>query len=116
MMMGQYPTVTPAQAEYFHNLTWVDHLITGALIVAQLCAATLLWLLRSQALEVFLVAFLLSGANLARHVATKNILDQFVSLGVIGVVAGIMTMALGLLIPAAICAYVWKLRRDGVLH
>jgi hypothetical protein len=116
IILGKYPKVTPEQVEYLRSLTWVDHLIAGVLIAVQLVAVGLLWLLRRQALEVFLVAFLLSGANLARHVATRNVLDQFVSLGVIGVAVGIISTALGLLIPAGICAYVWTLRRDGVLH
>jgi hypothetical protein len=81
----------------------------------QLGAAILLWLLRRPALWLFMVAFFLGGANVARQLVTRDLASVFTNMGVIGVITLLFSIGVGLMLSAAILAYVWGLYRRGVL-
>jgi len=63
----------------------------------------------------FLAAFVLGSANFVWHLVIKGLAGVFTSLGAMGVVIMIFGLAFGLLLSAAILAYVWTLYRRGVL-
>jgi hypothetical protein len=113
-VLNVLPT-TPVTDEYYSKLTTVDWVLTVVIGAIQLIAAVLLWLLRRQALWLFAAAFFLGTGNFIWQILGKGLGQIFASFGVIGVVSMIFGLALGLILSAAILAYVWSLCRNGVL-
>jgi hypothetical protein len=81
-----------------------------------LAAALWLWLLRKRALELFVSAFVLSLAHTTWQVVMGGPLGKLFEQGTLQAVIGFVSLTMGFGISLAICLYVWKLRRTGILR
>lgn len=81
-----------------------------------LAAALWLWLLRKRALELFVSAFVLSLAHTTWQVVMGGPLGRLFEQGTLQAVIGFVSLTMGFGISLAICLYVWKLRRTGILR
>ena len=64
-------------------------------------------------LWLFMVAFFLGGANFVRQLVTRDLASVFTNLGVVEVITLLFSVGVGLMLSAAILAYVWGLYRRG---
>lgn len=98
----------PEQTAYFESLTPVDHGLTILLGLTNLGGAVALLLLRRAALYLFVGAFVLDTVMTIWHTLTKGWVAAIGGAGLVGMLIGY-----GLIV--AVCIYVWKLKKSGVL-
>ena len=93
-----------------HAMHWYDHVFGLIMTLAWIAASVLLFRLKRSAWRWFASLFAVTVAMFLYHLATKpayrDMLAQSRYWGALG----------GMVIYAAIIYYVYRLRRDGVLH
>ena len=97
------------QRAYFESLNNSDYALMGVILLINLVAAILLFLLRRGALYAFAVSFAASILLTIYNIACKNWLAGAGSSGIVGSVFGWG-------ISIAIICYVWQISRKGVLR
>jgi len=97
------------QRTYFESPTNSDYALMGVILILNLVAAILLFMLRRAALYVFVVSFAASLLLTIYNIACKNWLAGAGPTGIISAVFGWG-------VAIAIICYVWQLSRKGVLR
>ncbi len=92
--------------------TGVEAALSAATLVSNIIGATLLFLLRKQALVLFAGALLLNMADTIWRIASNAEIHAVSGSGVFGTALG---QGLGLATVLFVCMYVWWLIRRGVL-
>lgn len=108
ILSGAVP-MSPAQRQYFSSLTTFDYVLALGIAVLNLTGTVLLFLLRRQAFQVFLSAFIIGLLTTIYQVIAKNWLSAIGGPGLIGA-------CIGWLISISIIMYVRALSRRGVLR
>jgi hypothetical protein len=98
-----------ATKSYLDSLTATDYAFTILIGLANFIGAISLFLLRKMAYPLFLASFAASVPMSVWHIVSKNMLSAFVSGGAIG-------MLIGWGILLAVCLYLKKLTKLGVLR
>jgi hypothetical protein len=97
------------QRAYFESLNNSDYALMGVILLINLVAAILLFLLRRAALYAFAVSLAASILLTIYNIACKNWLTGAGSSGIVGAVFGWG-------VSIAIICYVWQISRKGVLR
>jgi hypothetical protein len=101
--------LAPAQKAYFDQLTLFDYGQSIVVGLLNMTGAVALFLLRRIALAFFLSGLGLGIISVVWHAATKGWIAAIGGPGLVGVL-------LGYVIVIAVCAYVWRLSKTGVLR
>ncbi len=101
-------SVNPAQRAYLDDLSPFDLAISVLIGLCNLSGAVALFNLNRVAFKLFVTAFSASVLFVLWHAATTGLLEA------LGGAESIGTM-IGYGISAAVCLYVWKLTKSGVL-
>ena len=109
LIYGDVVPLTDVQQEYFDSLRAVDFLYSLGLALLNLVATVYLFLLRRQALPIYIAAFVLNVVITCFHLFTRNWLEVTGAAGVIG-------MMFGWGISIGIIAYTQSLVKRGVLQ
>ena len=96
------------QKQYMANLTFADHALTFLMGTVNLVAAVLFFRLKKVSAYLFPASFVVGLLMTLWHVATKGWLTAMGGSGLIGAL-------FGWAIAGAVCAYAWRLRKNGVL-
>ena len=108
LLVSGTASLTPAQKSYLESLTAIDYTFTLLLGLTNLIGAIALFLLRKAALYFFVGALALNGFMSVWHAISKGWLEALGGAGALGAL-------FGLGIAVAVCLYVWKLAKSGVL-
>ena len=101
--------LTSAQAQYFQALGIFDYVAIITISLINAAAVVLLFLMRKQAVYLFPIGLVISLVLTGSHALTKN---WVAAMGVLGLVGEV----LGWGINIAVCLYVWRLLRRGMLR
>ena len=104
---GRIP-LTPAQHAYYAGLTPLDFVFSCALELSNLAGAVMLFLLKRQALPIFVATLAFSLLQFLYQILAKHWLSAISGPGLAEVLAGWVVWALVIL-------YVWRLRARGLL-
>jgi len=110
-----YP-VPEQQLAMFRNQSMASLLFGLALTTLSLTAATMLWLLRRRAFDLFLASFVLSLGSLAWQLVSGGPLAALMTQGALVLVIAVFSIIIGYGTTLAICVYAWRLRQRGVLQ
>ena len=105
---GKIP-LRPAQKTYFESLTFIDIGLSILNGLANLIGAVLLFCLRKQAFYLFAIALATNLLMTAWYIVSKGFIAAMPSGGLIG-------MLIGWGILVAVCVYIKKLEKAGVLN
>ena len=112
--LNLYPVPTEQQA-MLRSLPTSEALVGFLITALSLFAATMLWLLRREAVNLFIAVFILTVCHTVFNVIAGGPLATLLGQGTLmRVMAGFsFVVAWGILL--AICVYAWKLRERGLL-
>jgi len=114
IQLGRYP-VPPEQQAVLSNISSGARIFGLGLTILHVVAATYLWLLRRVALHLFLVSCVLGVASIVWQTLPGGAYHALLGQGRLMSAMIIFTVSVGVLINIAICLYVWRLHRRGVL-
>jgi hypothetical protein len=101
--------MTSAQAQYFHSLSTFQYGATLTVSLINAVAVVLLFLMRKPAAYLFPIGFVIGLIMAGFNAFTTG---WAAALGVLGLVGAVLGWAIGI----AVCLYVWRLLRRGMLR
>jgi len=107
---------SPEQQALVNSLSTSSRILGVGITLLNLAAAVLLWMLRKVAFNLFITAFVLGIASQIWQAFPGGSLHKMFEMGPIMMAVTLCSVVIGLAISAAIYAYVWHLRREGVLR
>ena len=115
LQLGLYP-VPPEQQAVVSNVSAAARLFGIGLTLLSVVAATYLWLLRKVALQLFLISCVFGVSSILWQMLPGGAYHALLGQGPLMSALILFGISVGVLIKIAICAYVWRLHRRGVLQ